>query len=187
MDTIVHLAADPSTSATWESLMPNNVVGTAHLFQAAIDAKCRRVVFASSINAVNGYPWDRQIQPDDPVSPGNLYGVSKCFGEALARYAAVQKEISSIVLRIGAFLPPPYLECEEMAMNSKSKRLAYFSISKGDLVQILHRSIEDERLGFAIIHALSGKSINKMDTTTTRELLGCESEDDYVQCEGLFL
>ena len=28
VDTVVHLAADPSPNATWDSLLPNNIVGT---------------------------------------------------------------------------------------------------------------------------------------------------------------
>ena len=36
--------------------------------------------------------------------PGDLYGVSKCFGEALGRYMA-EKEGLADRLRIGAFQP----------------------------------------------------------------------------------
>src|SRR5262249_13354954 len=52
IDTVVHLAADPSTAAAWESLLPRNVVGVQNIFQAAYEAGCRRVIFASSVNAV---------------------------------------------------------------------------------------------------------------------------------------
>ncbi len=54
IETVVHLGADPSTEATWESLLPRNVVGVYNVFQAAHEAGCRRVIFASSVNAVGG-------------------------------------------------------------------------------------------------------------------------------------
>ena len=50
-------------------------------------------------------PGTGQVHADDPVNPGDLYGVSKCFGEALGRYMAEQENVSCIVLRIGAFQP----------------------------------------------------------------------------------
>lgn len=80
VDTVLHLAANPSPAATWEELLPTNISGTYHTFVAAKAAGCRRVVYASSIHAVAGHPRCRQVRTGDPVNPGNLYGVSKCFG-----------------------------------------------------------------------------------------------------------
>lgn len=54
VDTVVHLGADPSMDASWESLLPNNVIATYNVFEAANQAGCRRVVYASSINSVLG-------------------------------------------------------------------------------------------------------------------------------------
>ena len=85
------MAGDPSPSATWESLLPTNIIGTYNIFVAAKAAGCRKVIYASSIHAVSGYPADVQVKTDEPVNPGDLYGVSKCFGEALGRYMAEQE------------------------------------------------------------------------------------------------
>jgi nucleoside-diphosphate-sugar epimerase len=38
-----------------------------------------RVIYASSIHAISGYPADQQVRESDPVNPGDIYGVSKCF------------------------------------------------------------------------------------------------------------
>ncbi len=62
IDTVVHLAGDPSPDATWSSLLQTNIVGTYHTFVAAKAAGCRRVVYASSIHAVSGYPADVQVK-----------------------------------------------------------------------------------------------------------------------------
>ena len=75
IDTVVHLAADPSPEADfYGSLLDNNVKGTYNVFRAAKDQGCRRVVFASRVHAVIGYPPDVQARPDDPVRPTNMYG-----------------------------------------------------------------------------------------------------------------
>src|SRR4051794_21055590 len=62
IDTVVHLAANPSPSATWDSILPDNIVGTYNTFVAARSAGCRRVIYASSIHAVSGYPPDVQVK-----------------------------------------------------------------------------------------------------------------------------
>src|SRR5918998_1519120 len=46
IDTVIHLAADPSAEADWESsLLPNNIQGVVNIFRAASEAGCRRGVF----------------------------------------------------------------------------------------------------------------------------------------------
>ena len=61
------------------------------------------VVFASSAQAVEGYPLDYQIRPDDAPKPKNLYGASKAFGEGIAAYFAHQEGLSALSVRIANF------------------------------------------------------------------------------------
>src|SRR4029450_951651 len=85
---------------------PNRTTpGPYNPFVAAKSANCRRFIYASSIHAVSGYPADVQVKTSEPVNPGDLYGVTKCFGEALGRYMAEKEGLSTIALRIGAFQP----------------------------------------------------------------------------------
>src|SRR5262245_52591327 len=74
VDTVVHLGADPSMDAPWDSLLPNNLISTYNVFESAHQAGARRVIFASSVNAVFGYPRDIQVKLDMPIRPINLYG-----------------------------------------------------------------------------------------------------------------
>src|SRR5919108_3687518 len=107
MDMVIHLAADPDPKADFEdSLLGNNIIATYNMFRAAQEAGCRRILFASSVHAVAAYPADVQLKVDMPVRPKNLYGVSKCFGEALAAYFAFNEGLPSIALRIGAYRLP---------------------------------------------------------------------------------
>jgi nucleoside-diphosphate-sugar epimerase len=101
IDMVIHLAADPSPEADFlESLLANNIVATYNMFRAAKEAGCKRFIFASSAHTVAAYPADVQINANMPVRPRNLYGVSKCFGEALAAYFAFNEVLPSVVLRI---------------------------------------------------------------------------------------
>src|SRR5262245_24993001 len=104
IDTVVHMAGDPSSQAGfYESLLDNNVKAVYNIFQAAKEAGCRRVVFASSVQVIEGYPLDVQAHPESPVKPLNMYAVSKCFGEAVAHYFAMAEGLSSIAIRVGTF------------------------------------------------------------------------------------
>jgi dTDP-4-dehydrorhamnose reductase len=172
IDTVVHLAGDPSQDATWESLLPNNIMGTYNAFVAAKAAGCRRVIFASSIHAVSGYHPEIQVQTDDPVNPGDLYGVSKCFGEALGRYMAEQEGLSVVALRIGAF------QSLEDARQEQGLAMADCFVSRRDLAQLIERSIEAENLNFAIFHGLSDNSFKRLDISDARALVGYTPQDD---------
>ncbi len=103
IDVIMHLSGIPHASATFDELLPNNILATTYLFEAAVAANVKRLVFASSAQTIEGYPVDRQITPGMPVLPANLYGVSKCYGEALCGYYAAKTPLSTIAVRIGAF------------------------------------------------------------------------------------
>lgn len=172
IDTVIHLAAEGAPQTQWEPLLQANVIGTYNLFVAAKAAGCRRVVYASSIHAVSGGPPDVQVGPDDPVAPGDLYGVTKCFGEALARYMAEQEGLSAIAVRIGAFQPPEWQRNPERIGNMDAW------VSPRDLHQLLVRCVDDETIRFAILHGLSGNRFNRLDISRARDLLGYAPEDD---------
>ena len=175
IDTVVHLAASASASTLWENLLQDNIIGTYHLFAAACAAKCRRVVFASSIHAVSGYPASYQIHPDDPVNPGDLYGVSKCFGESLGRYMAVQHGLSTIVLRIGAF------QLKERAEKKESLSMMNLFVSHQDLDQLICKAIDKEDIQFGIFHGLSDNLFERMSIDSAKEQLDYNPEDDFTE------
>lgn len=172
IDTVLHLAANPDPSATWDSLLPNNIIGTYHMMRAARVAGCRRLIFASSIHAVSGYPADVQVKATDPVNPGDLYGVSKCFGEALGRYLAEQEGLSVICIRIGAFQPL------EAAESPDGLSMMDSFVSRRDLVQLIERAIDAENLQFAIVNGLSNNRFKRLDISDARALLGYAPQDD---------
>jgi nucleoside-diphosphate-sugar epimerase len=172
IDTVVHLAGDPDPGAAWTSLLESNIVGAYNTFVAAKAAGCRRVIYASSIHAVSGYPADVQVKTSEPVNPGDLYGVTKCFGEALGRYMAEQEELSVIALRIGAFQPI------EAARQESSVAMLDAFVSQRDLNQLIERCIDVENIRFAILHGLSDNRFKRLDISDARALVGYQPQDD---------
>lgn len=175
IDTVVHMAGDPDPNATWRQLREANIDGVYHIFAAAKAAECRRVIHASSIHAVSGYPPDVQVKTSEPVNPGDLYGVSKCFGEALARYMAEQEGLSAITIRIGAFQPV------EAARDESSLAMMDAFVSHRDLTQLIQKCIDVENVKFAILHGLSDNRFKRLDISDARELVGYAPQDDATE------
>jgi nucleoside-diphosphate-sugar epimerase len=133
------------------------------------------VIYASSIHAVSGYPADVQVKTSEPVNPGDLYGVTKCFGEALGRYMAEQEGLSVIALRIGAFQPL------EAARQESSIGMLDAFVSQRDLNQLIERCIDVESIKFAILHGLSDNRFKRLDISDARALVGYQPQDDLTE------
>lgn len=179
VDTVVHLAADPSPDATfYGTLLDSNIKGTFNIFRAAKDAGCRRLVFASSAQTVEGYPEDRQISVRDPLRPKNLYGVTKCFGEALASYFATQEGLSAIAVRIANFA-----EFSKGEYHSPRDISAF--LSPRDAVQLLTKAIDVENVEFAIVNGISNNRYKRLSLDESCSLLGYAPLDDAFEIIGL--
>lgn len=96
---VVHLAAQPK-EAPFAALVPPNIVGLWSVFEAAARAGVGCVVFASSVQTHTLAPT-RRIMADSPPHPVTLYGATKVFGEAVARYYADQHGLRAACLRVG--------------------------------------------------------------------------------------
>jgi len=178
IDTVVHLAADPSPEADfYGSLLENNFQGTYNIFRAAADAGCRRVIFASSVHAVLGYPDSTPVPESAPVWPTNMYGVSKCFGEATARKFASSDGLSTIAIRIGAY------EADWIKSDPSPRNLSAY-LSPLDLNQLIRKCIEVEGVDFAILHGISNNRVKRLSIEKTRRLVGYEPLDDGFENYG---
>lgn len=178
IDTVVHLAADPSPEAEWEgSLLANNIRGVVNVFRAAREAGCRRVVFASSVHAVGGLLDEEPIADDAAPRPTNLYGASKAFGEAVAATYAAQG-LSGIAIRIGAYDAPWFRE-----QGDAVAAMAY--VSPRDLNDLLVRCIETDDIPYAVVAGISDNARKRFTLEHTRGLLGYAPRDDGFAVLGL--
>lgn len=171
VDMVVHLAAEPNEQAGWESLLPKNVIGVYNMFEAAHRAGCRRVVFASSVHTVFGYPPDVQVHTPMPVRPPNLYGATKVWGETVARVYADQKNLSIICLRFGWVVDrnDPQIRLDHPYLD--------LTLTYHDLTKLVIASI-NTGLHFGIFHGVSNNRWKRLDISDTRAQLGYEPEDD---------
>ncbi|CAF3849388.1 unnamed protein product [Rotaria sp. Silwood1] len=180
--TVFHLAGQPSPNTRWDSLLKDNIEGTYNIFLAAKKSGVKRVIYASSIHAISGYPIDTQVRTTDLVNPGDLYGVSKCFGEALGRYMGEQEGLSTIAIRIGSYQPYSIIKDE-----SRSAAFMNSWLSQPDAVHLFERCIDAPlTLKFAIVHGLSRNTFNRMDINSTCELLGYDPQDNFFQAQECF-
>jgi uronate dehydrogenase len=144
---VVHLAGQP-TEAPWPVIRESNIEGCYQLFEAARRAGVRRVVFASSNHAVGFTPRGQaELPPDVPPRPDTLYGVSKVFGEALARYYCDRYGFSVACLRIGT--------CSSQPPDHRS--LATW-LSPDDCAALVDRCLRSPELGYALIWGVSANS-----------------------------
>lgn len=172
MDAVLHLAADPSPVADFRStVLPLNMVGTYNMVEAALATGVRRFVFASSAQAVVGYPLDHQARESDPPFPANDYGVGKAFGEALCAASSLRGPTTFVSVRIGHFReqrPGPDLSLRD--------RMAW--LSPRDAVQILSLALTATIEGHAVVNAISDNAAKQLSLMQTRRLLGYEPVDD---------
>lgn len=146
MDAIVHMGGI-SKERGWDEIRSGNIEGTYNLYEAARKAGVRRIVYASSLHVTGFHGVDEVLTPDTAPRPSTLYGVSKAFGEALARLYWDKFGIEGLVIRIGTFAPKP-----------NSARALRTWMSPGDLISLIERALSIEHLGFEQIYGVSANS-----------------------------
>ena len=170
IDTLVHLAADRSPSADfYKTLLDLNIIGGYNGFEAARQAGCKRIVFASSVNALLGYRHQEKVEWDAPVFPQNVYGATKCWGEALARVYSDQHGLSCLCVRLSA---PGFDQGGDWNAGAPNDL-----ISPRDTAQLFGRCVDVEALDFAIVHGSSRHQNEWMTLEHTCHVLGYAPED----------
>jgi len=170
IETVVHLAADPSPRAEfYDSLLSRNVIATYNAFQAAHEAGCKRIVFASSINAILGHDDITPVPWEAPIYPINVYGATKCWGEALGRVYSRTHSLSCIMVRLGS----PRFEQD----GDWDKERPSMGISRRDTAQLFARCIEVGDIDYAVVHGVSNHEHSWLDLEINRKILGYEPED----------
>lgn len=101
---VLHLAAQPAEADFRSILLPRNLDGTWAVFEASSSVGVPRVVFASTIQTIDGYPLHVRVTPDMPPCPSSVYGATKLFGEALGRYYA-REQMGVASIRLGGVAP----------------------------------------------------------------------------------
>jgi len=162
---VVHLAGMP-VEAPWETILNLNLIGCYNVFEAALRAGVKRVVFASSVHAIGFHRRTRPIDTQVMTRPDTRYGVSKVYGEALGRLYADKHGISVSCLRIGSFQPKP-----------QDRRQLMTWISHRDMVHLVERCIDHPAYHYALVYGVSNNTRSNWDNSGV-DWLGYRPEDN---------
>lgn len=170
-DAIIHLAADPSPRASWQSIVQNNLDLTLNVFEAAVRGNARRLIFASSNWTVAGHRFEAdKLTPETPAYPVNAYGVSKLVGERLGRSYTERHNLSVICFRIGYCQRGDNRPGEHMGWGLWGQRMW---LSDRDLCQGFEKAVlAPNTVRFAILNLMSDNAGMRWDLEPTRAAIG---------------
>ena len=196
-DAVVHLAADPrhTPDIGWDTLMPDNVVASANVYEAARQGGATRVVFFSSMHVCGMYendpPWSRiaagdyaglipdrmpLVTAEMPARPDGLYAVSKIFGEALGKYYAEAHGMEVVVVRLGTV-------GREDRPGSDARSFVSW-LSHRDLAHLAERAIEAPDMRYEIAFGASDNTWKIYDTPYAQKALGYTPKDNAEHFRG---
>ena len=189
-DAMIHLAAEASSNADWAGVLEPNVIGLVSLYEAAIEAGVKRIIFASSNHAshlVNiDDPFEANSMKGSPmpvdasqIAPTGPYGVTKVMGEGMGEYLARRHGIEIVNLRIGAFRTAEQLEESQSLPEPQARYFRAMYLSPRDGVHAIQRSIEaDLPENPLTVNVTSRNTERSMSITRTMRTLGYEPKDD---------
>jgi uronate dehydrogenase len=160
VDVLIHMAGT-SVERPLEELIQNNLRGLVAVYEGARRKGVKRIVFASSNHAIGMYSSTEpdRLQLDCAFRPDGFYGLSKMWGEGLARMYWDKHGIESVCVRIGSCLPEP----EEFRHLS-----TWFGHQ--DLFHFIERCIAADNIGFLVAWGVSNNARSYWDNAQARRL-----------------
>ncbi len=158
VDGIIHLGGY-SVEGPWETILQSNIIGTYNLYEAARRNGVKRVIFATSNHAMGFYKRTERIDHTAYPKPDGRYGLSKMFGEGVARLYADKYDVSSLCIRIG-----------NVAMQPIDVRRLSIWISPRDLAQLIGIGLEYPDLRFEIVYGASDNARGWWDNANAHRL-----------------
>ncbi len=197
VDAVVHLAATSAVGSEWDAVRDSNLIGTYNVFEAARRAGVEKVVFASSNHAVGTFETsnqpelydlddDRAIDHTAEIQPDSLYGVSKAYGEAMARYYVDHHGMSAVCLRIGSWtgddgpMAPANLwdpgTDDDSEVLAKRRRFRATWLSDRDGIHLIECALETPKRWF-LCYGISNNPRRFWDIEHAREGIGYIPKD----------
>ncbi len=190
LEAVIHLAADPSPEADWDSVRRNNIDATFNVFTECVRAGVKKLVFASTNHTQHGDTLlttpdtldpskNKTLSLDNPSDPDSLYAVSKLFGENLGKYFSEKHGLKYVGLRIGWI----GIGDDQTIMRGTPSEdyMRSMFLSHRDCVQAFERAIDlDTR--YLIAYAISDNTRKVFDLEKTKKILGfypVDNSDTY--------
>lgn len=158
VDVLIHLAGT-SVERPLPEIIENNLRALVEVYEGARRQRVRRIVFASSNHAIGMYPVSETLGLDCAPRPDGFYGLSKVWGEALARLYWDKHGIESICVRIGSCLERP-LEPRHLS--------TWFGHE--DLLHFVERCLEAPEVGFLVVWGVSANTRGYWDNAGAERL-----------------
>lgn len=179
VDCIVHLAAHPD-EADFSLLEGPNVRGLFHVLDAARQEGVRRVVLASSIQALGNW-WDMSrgapAAPRDGL-PSNHYALTKVWAEHMGEMYARCFGLGVLAVRIAFMVRNP-----AEALRLEQNKVFDSYLSRADAGRFFALAVEAPSIDFAVVYAVGAGGERVFDMEPARRLLGFEARDRWP--EGL--
>jgi UDP-glucose 4-epimerase len=143
VDIVVHAAAIHGIhlrSHSDRDFYDLNVTGTFNVWQAAVAARVRGVVFSSTMGVYgeSRVPLNDKdvvfVDENLPLLPGDIYGWTKVVGEQMCRLHLRRDRVPSIALRYGMFVPEP--------MFRYGIRLLYGGVHEADVAEAVLLAVD---------------------------------------------
>jgi uronate dehydrogenase len=190
-DCVIHLAATPDDPKTADGeliydsdhfpkdLVPNNILGTYAVLEAARLVNIPRVILASSGQVVDGHldTGDVPIAATADCRPHYLYACTKVMLESMGRVYAQHHGVTVLAVRLG-WCPRDMNQVKEIASDNLSQDVF---LSPGDAGRFFTAAVEAPSLpSFATLFATS-RFIHKLryDLSESKRLLNWEPRDQW--------
>jgi uronate dehydrogenase len=146
VDVLIHMAGT-SVERPLPEIIENNLRGLVEVYEGARRHGVKRILFASSNHAIGMYPVDEKLTLDCAFRPDGFYGLSKAWGESLARLYWDKHGIETVCVRIGSCVERP----------AEFRHLSTW-LSHDDLMQLVERVINVPEIGFAVVWGVSNNT-----------------------------
>ena len=174
VDVLIHMAGT-SVERPLPEIIENNLRALVEVYEGALRQGVRRIVFASSNHAIGMYPTTEKLTLDCAPRPDGFYGLSKVWGEALARLYWDKHGIESVCVRIGSCVERP----------TEPRHLSTW-FGHEDLLHFVDRCINATDVGFLVIWGVSANTRGWWDNRGA-ERLGYHPTQDAEAFAGQIL
>lgn len=179
VDIIVHLAAfapEVKKEARNQDFFDSNIKGTFNILQAAVDAKVKKIIYASSICAVGYEGLELPVKENARPNPSDgMYGLSKYFGEQLCQSYTKWYGITTLCLRLATVVPK-----HEIIFPLDPNTPNWFGyVDIRDVVQALDLAVETTNVKHGVFHICAENAFAKYDITEAKKRLGFNPAHNY--------
>lgn len=181
VDVVIHLAACPDVADFVTELVPANVVGLHHVFDACRRFEVRKLAIASSIRAAGHWHGEGPM-PTTLAEPRDDYALTKVWAEQMGEMYARQHAMNVIAVRIGWL--PRHAQGAAQIRNSGGGANVY--LSHDDAGRFFVAAVDGLMKGLDGFHVLYATSRppdgkDRVDLEPSRRLLGYEPQDVFPQ------